>query len=102
MLEGVSIQVDIVGPYKMYTRAKQANDRELKRPNRAQVKMWLLLAVDYFASLVELSVLEDMTTKSVTAALQEIIAVQGWKTKKLSLNSGSSLVPAVTNTNEEL
>ena len=75
MLEGVSIQVDIVGPYKMYTRAKQANNRELRRPNRAQVKMWLLLAVDYFTSRVELSVLEHMTTESVTAALQEILAV---------------------------
>ena len=48
--------------------------------------MWLLLAVDYFTSRVELSVLEDMTTESVTAALQEILAVQGWNTKKLSLN----------------
>ena len=43
-----------------------------------------------------------MTTESVTAALQEILTVQGWKTKKLSLDPGSSLVLAVVNTNEEL
>ena len=43
-----------------------------------------------------------MTTESVTAALHEILATQGRQTKKLSLNPGSSLIPAVTRTSEEL
>ena len=98
MLEGISVQVNICAPYKVYTRAKQVTDRELRRPNRAQMKLWVLVALDYFISQIEESFLEDMSTESVTTALYEGKATQGWKTKIISLDPGSSLVPVVKRT----
>ena len=64
--------------------------------------MWNLAAVDYFKNRIEVSLLEDMTTGSVTSALHEIMALQGWKTKQISLDTELSLHPAVKRTSEEL
>ena len=102
MLEGISLQVDIFGPYKVCTRAKQITTREMRRQKRAQIKLWVLVTLDYFTSRIEVSVLEDMTSESVTSALHEVIATQRWRNKIISLDPESSLVPAVKRTSEEL
>ena len=43
-----------------------------------------------------------MTTQALTSALHEVMACQDWKTKRISLDPGSSLHPAVKKTSEEL
>ena len=58
--------------------------------------------MDYFTTRVETAILKDMSTESVTSALHEIWSTQGWRSKKISLDSGSSLVPAIVNTNKEI
>ena len=62
--------------------------------------MWILFAVDYFTSKLEVSPLEDMTTASFSAAIQDIITTNGWATRRLSIDPGSSLVTAVQDTSE--
>ena len=54
--------------------------------------------MDYFTSRVETAILEDMSTQSVHSALVEIMMKQGWRTKRISLDPGSSLVPAIVKT----
>ena len=39
MLEGIAIQVDICGPYTVFTKAKQATTRNTRGPKRTQVKL---------------------------------------------------------------
>ena len=56
--------------------------------------------MDYFTSKLEVSSLEDMTTGSLSAAIQDIITTNGWATRKLSIDPGSSLVTAVQDTSE--
>ena len=102
MLEGIAIQVDICGPYTVFTTAKQATTRNTRGPKRTQVKLWILVCLDYFTSRVETAILEDMSTQSVHSALVEIMMKQGWRTKKISLDPGSSLVPAIVKTGKEI
>ena len=102
MLDGIAIQVNICGPYTVFTRAKQARDRVTRGPKRTQVKLYILVCLDYFTSRVECGVLEDMTTGSVTSALHEILATQGWRSKKISIDPDSSLVPAIVKTSKEI
>ena len=102
MLEGIAIQVDICGPYTVFTRAKKATTRNTRGPKRTQVKLWILVCLDYFTSRVETAILEDMSTESVTSALHEILSTQGWRTKRISLDPGSSLVPAIVKTSKEI
>ena len=56
--------------------------------------------MDYFTSKLEVSPLEDMTTGSIYAAIQDIIIANGWATRRLSIDPGSSLVTAVRDTSE--
>ena len=102
MLEGIAIQVDICGPYTVFTRAKQVTTRNIRGPKRTQVKLWILVCLDYFTSRVETAILEDMSTGSVTSALHEILSTQGWHTKRISIDPGSSLVPAIVKTSKEI
>ena len=99
MTPGLSIQFDVAGPWVVKTKSKQAtlDTRQTRRPT---TKMWILLAVDYFTSKLEVSPLEDMTTGSLSAAIQDIITANGWATKNLSIDPGSSLVTAVRDTSE--
>ena len=73
---------------------------ETRQTRRPTTKMWILLAVDYFTSKLEVSPLEDMTTGSLSAAIQDIITANGWATRNLSIDPGSSLVTAVRDTSE--
>ena len=77
MIEGISIQVDMCGPYTDFTRARHATTRETREPKTTQVKLWILVCLDYFMSRVETAILEDMLKKSVSSALHEILSTQG-------------------------
>ena len=102
MVPGLSLQFDIAGPWLVKTKSKQATllTRQDKKEKRSTTKMWILLAVDYFTSKLEVSPLEDMTTGSISAAIQDIIIANGWATRRLSIDPGSSLVTAVQDTSE--
>ena len=60
--------------------------------------MWILLAVDYFTSGLEVSPLEDMTTGALSSAIKDIITTTGWATRRISIDPGSSLITAVQDT----
>ena len=60
--------------------------------------MWILLAVNYFTSRLEFSPLENMTTGALSSAIQDIITTTGWATRPISIDPGSSLIPAVQDT----
>ena len=62
--------------------------------------MWLLLAIDYFTSRLDVSPLEDMSTGALSSAIQDIITSTGYSTKHISFDPGSSLVTAVEDTSE--
>ena len=62
--------------------------------------MWLLLAIDYFTSRLDVSPLEDMSTGALSSAVQDIITSTGYSTKRISIDPGSSLVTAVEDTSE--
>ena len=102
MIPGLSIQFDVAGPWLVKTKSKQATleTRQERKEKRTTTKMWILLAVDYFTSKLEVSPLEDMTTGSLSAAIQDIITANGWATRNLSIDPGSSLVTAVRDTSE--
>ena len=102
MLEGIAIQVVICRPCTVFTRAKQASTRHTRGPKRTQVKLWILFYLEYFTSRVESAILEDMSTESVTSAFHEILSTQGWRNKRISLDLGSSLVPAIVKTSKEI
>ena len=57
--------------------------------------MWLLLCIDYFTGRLEVSALEDLTTGSVSSAIQEVISSTGWNTRRISIDPGSSLITGV-------
>lgn len=96
--EGAALMVDSCGPYWVYLQPKQVGGVQTRAvtsgARRTKVKRWALLAVDMFSHRLEVSTLEDMTTDGVVAALNEIMAVTGWKTSRLALDPGSSLAPA--------
>ena len=102
MVPGLSLQFDIAGPWLVKTKSKQATllTRQEKKEKRSTTKMWILLAVDYFTSKLEVSPLEDMTTGSISSAIQDIIIANGWATRRLSIDPGSSLVTAMRDTSE--
>ena len=54
--------------------------------------------MDYFISKLEISPLEDMTTRALSAAIQDIITTNGWGTRKISIDPGSLLITAVQDT----
>jgi hypothetical protein len=56
------------------------------------------MAVDYFISKLEVSLLEDMTTGALSAAIQDIISTNGWATRKVLIDPGSLLITAVQDT----
>ena len=60
--------------------------------------MWILLAVNYFTSRLEVRPLENMTTGPLSSAIQDIITTIGWATRHISIDPGSSLTPAVQDT----
>ena len=74
MVPGLSLQFDVAGPWLVKTKSKQATlqTRQERKEKRSTTKMWILLAVDYFTSKLEVSPLEDMTTGSISAAIQDI------------------------------
>ena len=94
MIQGVSLQLDIAGPFLLYTTSKQWQG-ETRGVRQANIKMWILLAIDYFTSRLEVSPLEDLTTASCSAAINKIISTTGWHTRKISIDPGSSLITGV-------
>ena len=76
MVQGFQLQLDIAGPWWVYTKAKNYAG-QLRGNQRNKTKMWLLLCIDYFTGRLEVSPLEDLTTGSVSAAIQEVISSTG-------------------------
>ena len=76
MVQGFQLQLDIGGPWWVYTKAKSYTG-QLRGSQRHKTNMWLLLCIDYFTGRLEVSALEDLTTGSVSAAIQEVIASTG-------------------------
>ena len=54
--------------------------------------------MDYITSKLEVSLLEDMTTGALYAAIQVIISTKVWATHKVAIDPGSSLITAVQDT----
>jgi hypothetical protein len=80
MLPGLSLQIDVAGPFVVFTKSKQAKmeTRGEKIMKRTTTKMWILLAIDYFTSRLDVSPLEDMTTGALSAAIQDVITSTGY------------------------
>ena len=74
--EGAALQLDIAGPWTVFTKGKQYAG-QLRGVKRTKTKMWLLLAIDYYSSRLECAALEDLTTGSVSPAIQEIVSSTG-------------------------
>ena len=68
MVPGLLLQFDVAGPFLVKTKSKQATleTRQERKERRTTTKMWILLAVDYFMSRLEVSPLEDMTTGALS------------------------------------
>ena len=62
--------------------------------------MWLLLAIDYFTSRLDVSPLEDITTGALSSAIQDVITSTGYSTRRISIDPGSSLITAVEDSSE--
>ena len=62
--------------------------------------MWLLLAIDYFTSRLDVSPLEDMSTGALSSAIQDIITSTGYSTRRISIDPGSSPITAVEDTSK--
>ena len=62
--------------------------------------MWLLLAIVYFTSRLDMSPVENMSTGALSSAIQDIIISTGYSTKRISFDLRSSLVTAVQDTSE--
>ena len=93
MLPGLSLQIDVAGPWTIFTKSKQSilETREEKRTKRTTTKIWLLLAIDYFTSRLDVSPLENMTTGSLLSAIQEFISSTGYSTKRINMATESAL-----------
>ena len=100
MVPGLSLQFDVAGPWLIKTKSKQATleTRKERKEKRTTTKVWILKAVDYFTSKVEVNPLEDMTTGALSAPIQDIISTNGWATRKVPIDPGSSLITAVHDT----
>ena len=100
MVPGLSLQFDVAGPFLVKTKSKQSmlETRQERKDQRTTTKMWILLAVDYFTSRLEVSPLQDMTTGAFSAAIQDIITTTGWATRNIWITPGSSLITAVQDT----
>ena len=83
MVPGLQLQLDVAGPFSVFTKSKQATTetRQEKKVKRITTKMWLLLAIDYFTSRLEVSPLEDMTTGALSSAIQDILTSTRWSTR---------------------
>ena len=101
-MPGLSLQIDVAGPFLVFTKSKQSTQetRQERRVKRTTSKMWLLLAIDYFTSRLDVSPLEDMTTGALSSAIQDVITSTGYSTRRISIDPGSSLITAVEDTNE--
>ncbi|MCP4482174.1 MAG: hypothetical protein GY817_05220, partial [bacterium] len=105
MIEGNSIMVDVAGHWNCYINPKQVGavtTRASQRQPRSTVKRWILIGVDMFSHRIEISCLDEMTTDSLTSGLNELMMANGWATKQIALDPGSSLVPAAHRTARHL
>ena len=102
MMPGLSLQIDVAGPFLVFTKSKQSTQEttQERRVKRTTSKMWLLLAIDYFTSRLDMSPLEDMTTGALSSAIQDVITSTGYSTRRISIDPGSSLITAVEDTSE--
>ena len=78
---------------------KQEKKKELKGQ---QQKIWLILAIDYFTSRLDVSPLENMSTGTLPSAIQDIITSTGYSTKRISIDPGSSLVADMGGQDDDL
>ena len=101
LTEGHSLMVDVAGPWDCFLYPKQVGAAVTRR-TRPKTKQWVLLGVDYFSHRVEVATLDSMTTDSLTSGLSELMMANGWHTRTISLDPGSSLLPAVHRTARHL
>ena len=96
--------VDVCGPFAVYCKPKSSRPmtRDGIKRNREKIKLYVFMAVDMFSHRVETAVMDSMQTSSLTSALHQIMQNNGWRTFHLSLDPGSSLIPAAENTVTEL
>ena len=102
MMPGLSLQIDVAGPFLIFTKSKQST-QETRQERRVKIttsKKWLLLAIDYFTSRLDVSPLEDMSTGALSSAIQDVITSTGYSTRRISIDPGSSIITAVEDTNE--
>ena len=85
----------------MFTKSKQYTG-QLRGVNRTRTKMWVLLAINYYTSRLECAALQDLTMGPVSAAIQEIISLNGWKPHNISIDRGLSLVTGVEETSVDV
>ena len=104
LVEGQNLMLDVAGPWLLFCKPRysQAVTRAAGRTKRDQIKLFVLVTVYMFSHRVECAVIDSMHTGSLQSALKQIMLSHGWSTKELSLDPGSSLVPAAENTIEEL
>ena len=57
MLPGAALQLDIAGPWTVFTKSKQYGG-ELRVVRRTKTRMWLLLAIDYSTSRLACAALD--------------------------------------------
>ena len=90
LTEGSSVLLDTAGPFLVHLQARQVQAAHTRNVTtgrkRVTVKRWILLAVDYYSHRLECSELEDMSTSSMIAAIQEVFCSNGWSTRHLCLD----------------
>jgi hypothetical protein len=98
LVEGAEIQIDVAGPWEVFLYPKQVGAATTRSKKRSKVKQWVLLCVDMFSHRLECATLDSMSTDSLQSGLKECVGANGWSTRKISLDPGSSLLPAVHRT----
>ena len=104
LVEGANLNIDVAGPFLVYCQPKagRAITRAGLRKNRNRMKLNVFVAVDMYSHRIKTAVLDSMDTDTLTSALYKIMGANGWKTWRLILDPGSSLVPAAQNPIAEL
>ena len=92
LLEGNSLMVNCCGRLTLLCKPRGVSTtREAARTGRDRIKLYMLLSHRIL-----------MHTDSLTSALHQIMMEHGWHTHDLAFDAGSSLVPAIENTVDEL
>jgi hypothetical protein len=100
MVEGVNLMLDTFGPIQLKTKPSQPATRGGTYRRRDTVKLYVLLSICMYSHRISAAVLYSMETGSLVSGLNTIMLEHGYRTKRLSFNAGSSLIPAAAATAE--